>query len=72
MLQSVFQGINTVYNFLTTAWDNVRHMFDDVNIVALWTSYVPSDIIQVLQILAALMILLCAIGLIKKILVVFG
>lgn len=72
MLQGLVQGLTNVYETLTGLWDGVRHLFDNINLLEMWESYLPSDILSVMQVLFALLIILCAIGIIKRLLVVFG
>lgn len=72
MLQGLVQGLTNVYETLSDLWEGVCHLFDNINLLEMWESYMPSDILSVLQILFALLIILCAIGIIKRLLVVFG
>lgn len=72
MLQGLVQGLTNVYETLSNLWEGVQHLFDNIDLLEMWESYLPSDILSVLQVLFALLIILCAVGIIKRLLVVFG
>lgn len=72
MLGGLLQGLTKVYEKLQDLFDGVRHLFDNIDLTAIWANYLPSDIMAVITVLFALLVILCIIGIIKRLLVVFG
>lgn len=72
MIGNIVQGIGNVYEKLAELFNGVRHLFDDINLTSIWANYLPADIMAVITVLFALLVILCIVGIIKRLLVVFG
>ena len=69
---SILAGIRNVIDHIGLLLAGMANFFTGVDFDSVWSGFIPLDLRGVMQLLVALLIGLTIVGLIKKVVVIFG
>lgn len=70
--QGIMQGLDTIMRFIAVNFERLLHLNDNIPIDNVWNQFIPQDINVILMSLWSICIVLCIIGVIKKVVLFFG
>lgn len=68
----IIQGIGKIVDYIKVFFSVITEWFENLPILDLWEDILPNDIFAVVVMVATLMITLAIIGIIRKLLIIFG
>lgn len=68
----ILAGIRNVIDHIMLLLNGMTNFFTGVDFDAIWKDFVPLDLRGVMQLLVAVLLALTVIGLVKKVVLIFG